>query len=983
MRPRNLHHRTWLALLVGLTGVVSGLVLPFAPVVTQTTTIVWPAPGQPTVSSTALVVPYRPQQLTASLPCTALRATDATSRWGLGPRTVLDTGGLSVVVNGDGDGAVLRVDGRDVGLPVPASTADCGVRVEADAAGTSVIQADGRVTHLAGQPPPRVFGMRTDLSPAAAAGLSVTAVIGAPFATSPTTLKTTLVAVQLLSAAAALILLSAGRFRRPDWPRWHRLWSIDLVVIATFCGWAVIGPLAVDDGWATMIARNDVATGDPGNYYRWWDAAEVPFAFSQQLLAPLTEISIAPLWLRLPSTVLAAATWFVLSRGVLAAALPAVAATVRMRLLAALCLLVAWLPFNLGTRPEAFVALGLTTALALAWRARGPAALGWLALVCALTVPISPTGVLVAAPVVAFADRLRAAACRGARSRRDGLAVIALVCGIGAVAFAVVFADQTWDALVTATDWHRAFGPSLPWYDEPTRYRYLLQDDQQGSFAKRTPILVAAALLPTVVLLTVGRRGRMGAAARRLVLVVVLMLALLATGPSKWSYHLGAGAGVFAAFLTVAVVTLTERARTADRRRAAAAVMGAALLAAAVALAFAGPNAWWSPALYDLPWAAGPIRPAGAPLDNPLLWAAVLAAGTLPVLWFARHRATTVLALGPVVLTLVALGTMLAVLIGCFIAAPLRRSAGSLAVANVHRIASTRVCGLADDVEVLPDGDALTTTEPIHGSPGFTQGAGYFPGAAPPDAPGPHYLWGSRTAGPRGTGGIVTPWFEIPPLAPGSGVALSVSGRTTDGNELSLEFGRTGTSGVQAAASRTPVDRPAADEDPGHPLWRSIGVDAADVPPGANRVRIRAVDGRTDEQGWLAFTGPRLRSTIPLTDFLAANGPVLISWPLSFLFPCVHDIAAVSGGLAQTPRTVIESPRPWLTDDRDPAIGGAFAGVDVFATLGEIPSRVVGHPEIDWGTIRVANTVTRDAYGRTVTRSTQWGAGNRGRSPEH
>ena len=45
---------------------------------------------------------------------------------------------------------------------------------------------------------------------------------------------------------------------------------------------------------------------------------------------------------------LATATWFVLSRGVLAAALPTIAATARVRILAALALLCAWLPFNLG-----------------------------------------------------------------------------------------------------------------------------------------------------------------------------------------------------------------------------------------------------------------------------------------------------------------------------------------------------------------------------------------------------------------------------------------------------------------------------------------------------------------------------------------------------------------------------------------------------------------------------------------------------------
>lgn len=962
-------------MLIGVAGVASGLLLPFAPVVTETTTITWPAPGQPTVSSAALVVPYRPQQLTATVPCAASRTAPTTAV------RVLDTGGLSITDSGNG--AVLRLDDLELRLSPFGTAPDCAVRVEAGPSGVSVVQADGRVATFAGQPVPRVFGMHTDLDPAAAQGLSVTAVITGPFATTPTAIKVALVTVQVLAAAAALVLLRSPRrapLRLPA--RWSRLWLVDAAVIGTLGAWAVIGPLAVDDGWATMIARHAATTGNPGNYYRWWDAAEVPFAFSQQLLAPLTEVSIAPLWLRLPSTVLAVATWFVLSRGVMPAALPTIAATARVRMLAALTLLCAWLPFNLGTRPESFVALGFITALALAWRARRPAALGWLALVCALTVPISPTGVLVLAPVLVFAGRLRAAARRGPRSR---LTVAALVGAVGAVGLTVVFADQTWDALVTATDWHTFFGPSLPWYQEPTRYRYLLQADQQGSMAKRMPILISIALLPLATLLARRRRDRTAAATRRLAAVLVLMLALFAVVPSKWSYHLGAGAGVFAAFTTVAVVLLARRSRGAGRREAVVGVMGSVLLAATIALAFAGPNAWWLPNLYDLPWASSPIRPGDVPLDNAVLWIGLLAAGTLTMLMIRRSAPAPLLALGPAVLTLVAFATVLTVLVGSFAAAPIRRPAGALALANLHRIASTRVCGLADDIDVLPDGEVLTTAEPDSPPSGFAPGAGFYPGAPPPDAPGSgasRYLWGSWTTGPGATADVTTPWFTLPGLTPDSGVALSVSGRTTDGNALRLEFGAARDSGVAPTGARVPVDRPAADETPDNPLWRSIGVDTAEVPAGSDRVRVVASDGRTDERGWLAFTGPRLRTTVPLTTFLAANGPVLISWPQAFLFPCVHNVAVVSGGVAQTPRTVIESPRPWLTDDRNPAIGGTFAGLSEFASLGEIPSRVVGHPEIDWGTVRVSSPV-QDRYARTTTRSTHWGIGSsRGPRPE-
>jgi arabinosyltransferase C len=223
---------------------------------------------------------------------------------------------------------------------------------------------------------------------------------------------------------------------------------------------------------------------------------------------------------------------------------------------------------------------------------------------------------------------------------------------------------------------------------------------------------------------------------------------------------------------------------------------------------------------------------------------------------------------------------------------------------------------------------------------------------------------------------MTSAWFVLPTLSPDRGVALSVSGRTGDGNALALEFGRRYATEVIVLGDRTPPDHPPDQEDPAHPLWRTIGVDAADVPAGADRVRIRAVDARTDTFGWLAFTGPRQRFVVPLNRFLAEHGPVLITWPQSFLFPCVHNVATVSGGLAQTPATVIESPRPWSIVDRDPNAGGTFAELAVFGALREIPSRLVGHPEIDWGSVLVSvDNAARDAYGRTVTEATVPGIG--------
>jgi arabinosyltransferase B len=995
------------------------LVLPFAPVIAEHTTVAWPAYGRPVVSSTALFVPYRPAELTLVVPCSAIRAAAARGR----AVTVLATGP-------SGDGLVLATEagtarlllGRRVvsSTPVAGTAQDCRTRVHAGPAGAAITIGDTRTINLVGEPVPKVFAFRTDLDPRQAAGMAVTARIASPFATSPTGVKTLLITVQLLAVLTALGLLTAPRLltalrpltrtRRPaDDPacpdgrpvgissrqRWRTI-GVDVGVLGVLAGWAIIGPLTDDDGFATTIARTAARSGNVGNYYRWWNASETPFALSEQLLAPLTQISLAPLWLRLPSTVLGVATWFVLSRGALGAALPAVAGSARIRLLAAVCLLAAWLPFNLGVRPEPYVALGVTSVLALLWRARGLAALGWAALVAGLTVPVSPAGLLVAAPTVVFAPRIVAIIGGAARGRAEVLARVLLLCCIATVGLTVIFADQTWDGLVTATRWHNYFGPSLPWYHEPDRYRYLLGHDQDGNATKRVPVLLTFALLPVVAAL-LARRGEPDVAASsaaRLAGVVLTALALLWLMPSKWSHYFGALAGLLASFLVVAVVLVLQRVRApvADRVShrvsvAGVAVAGTALVAAAAGLVFTGPNAWWQPAIYDVPWAAGPVRPIGLPLDWPLLWIGALALGyaMLAALAALRDRRGTVrigldqaLVAAPAVLAVAVAGTAVAVLLSSFLAAPVRRPAGSLALVNLHRLTGGPYCGLADDIQVLPDGAVLAPADSSGRLDGFAALAGFDPTSPPPDPPGTGMsveLWGSRIGGPRNTGTMTSHWFALPALGSASGVAVSVSGRTDGGNTLALEFGRTGHTGVTTLGARVPFDRVRPNQDhphgpPDYRPWRSIGLDAAQVPAGADRVRIHAVDASTSPEGWLAVTGPRLRSVVGFNEFLAGRGPVLVSWPQAFLFPCVRNIAGVADGLADAPRVVIEAPRRHsrlsaITTDQSQ--GGDFAALRPFGQLYEVPTRLAGHPELDWGALELSgDTAARDAYTRTL-----------------
>ena len=998
-------------MVVGLAGVLVALALPFAPVLADQTTVTWPVPGRPVESSTALFAPYRPVELTVTVPCAAIRAAADQRR----AVTVLATGpsGDGLVLTTEAGTARLLLGHRVVSAaPVTGTARDCRTRVHAGPAGVAITVGTTRTISLTGEPVPKVFAFHTSLDPRQAAGMAVTARTASPFATRPNGVKTLLIVMQVLAALIALALLIARGPPRPaedparadsrpagisSGQRWRTV-GVDVGVLGVLAGWAIIGPLTDDDGFATTIARNAAHSGHVGNYYRWWNASETPFAFGQQLLAPLTQVSLAPLWLRLPSTVLGVATWFVLSRGVFGAALPAVAGTVRIRLLAAVCLLAAWLPYNLGVRPEPYVALGVTSVLALLWRAREPAALGWAALVAGLTIPVSPSAALLAAPVVVFAPRTIDIVRGSARGPAEVLARVLLLCCIAAVSLTVIFADQTWDGLVSATRWHTFFGPALPWYHEPDRYRFLLGHDQDGSAIKRIPVLLTLALLPVVAALLARRAepGSADSAAARLAGMVFTALALLWLTPSKWSHHFGALAGLFASFQVVAVVLLLRRARAPAVDRivlVGVSVVGVVLVAAAAGLAFTGPNAWWQPAIYDVPWAAGPVRPIGLPLQRPLLWVGALALG-YAVLAAHRHSRvvhTRALLAAPAVLTVTVAATAVAVALSSFLAAPVRRPAGSLALVNLHRLTGGPYCGLADDIQVLPDGPVLAPAD-LSGAglsgrlDGFAALAGFDPTSPPPDPPGTGMsteLWGSLIGGPQNTGTLISPWFRLPSA---TGVAVSVSGRTDGGNMLVLEFGRAGRVGVTTLGARVPFDRVRPNQDrltgpPDYRPWRSIGLDAIQVPAGADRVRIHAVDATTDPDGWLAVTGPRLRSVIGFSEFLAGRGPVLVSWPQAFLFPCVRDIVGVADGLADAPRVVIEAPRihgrlSAITTDQ--STGGDFAAIRPFGQLYEMPTRLAGHPEVDWGVLELSgDTTARDAYQRSTTRVQVWGLSSR------
>ncbi len=997
-----------LALVLGVLGIVLALALPFAPVVADRTVVSWPPAGEQPVSSTALFVPYRPAEVAVEVPCGAVQAAIAApGRTTLFATTVVSPQGPASGLVVETDAGLLRVllNGRLVRADPPAPVG-CDVRVDSDDAGTTVSSGSGPPTELPGEPVPEVFAFTTDLTPEEASGTTATARTRTWFESRPSGVKTAMTVAHALLVLSSLALLARwgldrsrrGHEREQEEQRRERAagrgvrLACDAAVLAVLSVWLVIAPQTDDDGYATMTVRNGLVSGDIGNYYHWMNASEAPFTVVQRIVEPLTALTTEPVWLRLPSWVAGIVTWFVVSRGVLGAVLPRAGRGGLTRAAAALAFLAWWLPFGLGVRPEPLVALAAAGVLALLLRGTAPTArhpllqLAAAALLAGTALAITPSSVVVLAPVLVFLPRIWRvlwAAAGGSWTSLAGL--VALLGCTASTGLVLMFTDQSWHGVAKATELHQSIGPNLAWYEEIVRYSFLLGGGGQGTATKRLPVLLTIGLLLVVGLL-VARRVRELDGFRDAHLVAAsaaLGIGLLMVTPSKWSHHFGSLVGLTVPFIVVAAALLVRIARERPRDRGVLVVglFGTGLLALAAALTFSGTNAWFLYSEYGLPYRDVPVKPFGIPLGNPLVWLAVAAGGTVVVLWRRSPRTGSRAAaavLAPVVLTGTALLTSVTLLVGGFSAAAVRQAAVdgySLAEVNLASLTGG-TCALTEAVEVAVDvpGGALTPAEGEASGSGFVAGEGYPPGSPPPGPPRPGsatQLWGSLTGGDRTTGTLVTPWFTLPELTDAHDVAVSVAGRTGGANRLELEFGRSDGGDVTA------LGRGALDDGPaGLPDWRPLGLPAAAVPAGADRVRVVATDTATDGGGWLAVTEPRVRTVQDLQTFLDGRGPVLPDWPLSWHVPCVRDVPVVADGLAETPEVLLAAPSAYAAVAGiayAPGQGGSFAGV-ALADAREVPSRLTGAPGTEWGRVVVLDyPVARDAYDRTTDTVRVWG----------
>lgn len=946
------HRRLWYATVaLGLIAALAALAVPLAPVAQDRVTITWPVPGADPAATAAAIplMPYQPVQLTATVPCADPSPAPSTA-------TVL----LSTVPLRPDPAAAplpgLRVERFDGHLVV--SSYGKQVASTTQPAGPCTIQLgsdpDRTWVNVNGQPAGEVTG---DVRPVVAGafteapsttGLELTLVTDTRFQTSPTPVKAVLMALSVLALVAALLVAArldardthTRRVRRVS-SGWWRPRAADLVVTAGLAVWAVIGPITVDDGYIMGIIRTRDTNGYVGNLYRWLNAPEAPFGWFYELYALWAQVSVAPLWMRIPSTVLGVVCWLLLSRALLPR-LGAFATRPSTRWVAAAVFAAWWLPFNLGLRPEPWIAVaGLITLIAveraLVTRRLLPVLMGLV--VAAAATAVTPTGVVAFLPFAAgFGPLLRALRQRPALPR---FALLVLLVAAPSSALLLAYANQTLASMSEAIRIRTLIDGVQPWFAEPQRYAKLLTPDSvEGALQRRVPVLLTLAGLAGLAWLRA--RGSVGLArgpVARVAVTLALSLAALTFTPTKWTYHFGAFAGVGSAVLVVALHAWSgpALARSTARPQAAAAV-GTAVLALAAGFALAGRNQWPYVSNYGVTWGTlapqlGGVSAATAALVGGLLLAA-LSGGSLA--WAqAGGRPTSIVRYlpAPGLLALVLVVATVGLEVASVARAGVReRSRYSLAADSITRSS----CGLADHLRVETNPLAGLLTPSGDGDP-----VGLVPAqAAALDMAG-MALPGWRAAGTGPLAHGHTPWYRLDER--GWPVVVTISGQLLPGTSLVAQFARG--SGTQ----HTTVHSVTLADQPGAPAPRDIRIA---VPEPADLVRLSVTAYRAPGPVPLAFSVPRIPRTVPMHDVVPPATEAVVDWPVAFLYPCLR-IAGTPEGTAMLPRWRVSTPAydssGYIVSA--PELGGPFATPRALVQADQLAVYLQGDPMRDVATL--------------------------------
>jgi arabinosyltransferase B len=1029
----------WVATIAGLLGFVLSIATPLLPVEQTTASLNWPQHGQLT-NVTAPLISQVPVTMNVTIPCDVVRSLPPTGGMVLGtaPKDGKQAALNALLVNVNSQ----RVDITDrnvVVASVPRAkvlSPQCQrIEITSSEAGTFAAfvgltddppQAGGAPT---GKPlrtgfddpnlRPSIVGVFSDLTGPAPPGLSLSATIDTRFSTKPTPLKLAAMLGAIASTVIALVALwrldrlDGRRMRRLIPERWRTFTLTDVVVVGGFLLWHVVGANSSDDGYILGMARVADHAGYMSNYFRWFGSPEDPFGWYYNLLALMTHVSDASIWIRLPDLIAALVCWLLLSREVLPRLGPAVASSKAAVWAAGLVLLAAWMPFNNGLRPEPIIATGALITYVLIERAiisgrMTPAALA--VTTAAFTLGIQPTGLIAVAALLAGGRPLLRILVR--RHRVVGTwPLVAPLLAAGTVVLTVVFADQTLATVLEATRIRAAVGPSQAWYTENLRYYYLILPTVDGSLSRRFGFLITALSLFTAMFIML-RRKRIPGVARgptwRLMGVIFGTVFFLMFTPTKWVHHFGLFAAVGAAMAALATVLVSPAVLRSARNRMA---FLAALLFV-LALCFATTNGWWYVSSYGVPFNGAMPRIGGITISTILF--ALFAVAAVYAIWlhFAPRghsggRIARALTAAPIP---IAAGFMVVVFVASMLAGVVRQyPTYSNASANLR--AFTGGCGLADDVLVEPDSNAgfLTPLPGDYGRLGPLGGvgpAGFVPNGVPEHIvaeairttlpqPGTDYDWdaptkldtpgvngstvplpygldparipvaGSYAQGAQQQSTLASAWYQLParddahPLvvvtAAGAIAGNSVVNGHTGGQTVELEYARPGPDGAPVPAGRLVPD----DIGPA-PSWRNLRFDRSDIPADAVAVRVVAEDRSLTPGDWIAVTPPRVPELRSLQEYVGSAKPVLMDWAVGLAFPCQHPMLHANG-VTEIPVFRITpdyTAKKQDTDTWEDGLNGGLLGItDVLLRAHVMATYLSRDWGRDWGSLRKFDTI--------------------------
>ncbi len=1051
----------WVAMIAGLIGFVCSVLTPLLPVVQTTATLNWPQ-GPEMSNVTAPLISQTPVTLSATVPCELIRSMprDGGMVFGTAPADGKDAAlnGLFVNVN---DERVDVTDRNVVVASVPRAkvvgtggTPGCStIEITSSEAGTfatfvGLTDDDGEALRSGFADPnlrPAIVGVFTDLTGPAPQGLSLSATIDTRFSTTPTALKLTAMLLGIAATIVAIVALwrmdqlDGRRMRRLIPTRWRTFTPVDGVVTGGFLLWYVIGANSSDDGYILGMARVADHAGYMSNYFRWFGSPEDPFGWYYNLLALMTHVSDASIWIRLPDLVCALVCWLLLSREVLPRLGPAVASSRSAVWAAGLVLLAAWMPFNNGLRPEGQIATGALITYVLIERAiissrLTPAALAITT--AAFTLGIQPTGLIAVAALLAAGRPLLRILVRRHRVVGTWPLILPLLAA-GTVILTVVFADQTLATVLEATRIRTEIGPSQAWWTENLRYYYLILPTVDGSLSRRFGFLITALSLFASVFIMLRRRRVPGVARGpvwRLIGIIFGTIFCLMFTPTKWVHHFGLFAAVGAAMAAVATVLVSPIVLRSARNRMAF----TASVLFVLSMCFATTNGWWYVSSFGVPFNNDMPEIAGITISTVLFVLFMVAALWAFWLHFAPRdrpdpRFVRAVTTAPIPITA---GFMVVVFVASMLAGVVRQyPTYTNASSNLRAFAGG--CGLADDVLVEPDANEGFLT-PLPGDPGpwgplgplgGTRPVGFTPDGVPDHivaeairqtrpTPGIDYDWtapaalkkpginGSKVPLPYGLDPARVPiagtyvegpaqqesrlnsaWYQLPPpddahplvviTAAGTITGNSIFNGRTEGQTVELEYATPGPDGAPVAAGRVvPYDLGPI------PSWRNLRFDRSEIPAEATAVRVVAEDLSLTPGDWIAVTPPRVPELRTVQEYVGSTQPVLMDWAVGLAFPCQQPMLHANG-VTEVPKFRITpdyDAKMMSTDTWQDGLNGGLLGISDLLLRARVMATYLNHDwGRDWGSLRKFDTVVDAQPARidlgTATRSGLWKSG--------